>query len=53
MHFEYKGAMLTFLLDIIDVPESHTDVVLAQAFQRMLKTFGLEDRVSLFSDITR
>ena len=53
VHFEYKGAMLVFLLNIVDIPESHTGVALAQAFQRMLKTFGLEDRVSLFSDITR
>ncbi len=51
VHFEYKGTMLAFLLDIVDVPESHTSVALAQAFQRMLKTFGLEDRVCLFSDI--
>ena len=46
VHLEYKGAMLAFLLDIVDVPESHTGVALAQAFQRMLETFGLEDRVS-------
>jgi hypothetical protein len=34
--------MLAFLLDIIAVPESHTGMALARAFQDMLKTFGLE-----------
>jgi hypothetical protein len=37
--------MLAFLLDIIEVPESHTGVALAKAFQQMLETFGLQDRV--------
>jgi hypothetical protein len=46
VHLEYNGTMLAFLLDIVDVPESHTGVALAKAFQRMLKTFGLQDRVS-------
>jgi hypothetical protein len=39
--------MLAFLLDIIEVPESHTGVALALAFQKMLKTFGLQDQISL------
>jgi hypothetical protein len=47
VHLEYKGSMLAFLLDIIEVPESHTGVALALAFQTMLKTFGLQHRVSL------
>jgi len=47
VHLEYNGVMLAFLLDIIEVPESHTGVALAQAFQKMLETFGLQDRVSL------
>jgi hypothetical protein len=37
--------MLTFLLNIMDVPHSHTGVALAKAFQSMLVTFGLQDRV--------
>jgi hypothetical protein len=45
VHLEHKGAMLAFLLDIIEVPESHTGVALAKAFQQMLKAFGLQDRV--------
>jgi hypothetical protein len=45
VHLEHNGAMLAFLLDIIEVPESHTGVALAKAFQQMLETFGLQDRV--------
>ena len=41
--------MLVFLLDIIEVPESHTGVALAKAFQKMLETFGLQDRVRSYS----
>jgi hypothetical protein len=45
VHLEHEGAMLAFLLDIIKVPESHTGVVLAKAFQQMLEAFGLQDQV--------
>ena len=40
---------LAFLLDIIEVPESHTGVALAKAFQQMLEAFGLQDRVRHFN----
>jgi hypothetical protein len=46
VHIEHEGTMLAFLLDIMDVPHSHTGVALAKAFQSMLETFGLQDRVS-------
>jgi hypothetical protein len=36
---------MAFLLDIIEVPESHTGITLANAFQAMLKRFGLENKV--------
>jgi hypothetical protein len=36
---------MAFLLDIIEVPESHTGIMLANAFQAMLKCFGLENKV--------
>ena len=45
VHLEHNGTMLAFLLDIIEVPESHTGVALAKAFQKMLETFGLQERV--------
>jgi hypothetical protein len=37
--------MLALLLDIVKVPESHTGMALAKAFQRMLETFGLQEQV--------
>jgi len=46
VHFEYEGAMMSFLLDIIKVPESHSGATLANAFQKMLEHFGLEKKVS-------
>ena len=42
---------MAFLLDILEVPESHTGMALAKAFQKMLETFGLEMQVSLQSNI--
>ena len=49
VHLEHDGTMLAFLLDIIEVPESHTGVALAKAFQKMLESFGLQDRVCSYS----
>jgi len=42
---EHEGHMVTFLLDIVEVPESHTGVALANAFQAMLERSGLENKV--------
>jgi len=46
VHLEHEGTMLAFLLDIVEVPESHTGVALAKAFQKMLEAFGLQNKVS-------
>jgi len=46
VHFEYEGAMIVFLLDIIEVPESHSGATLAQEFQAMLEHFHVENKVS-------
>jgi hypothetical protein len=46
VHFEYEGVMMSFLLDIIKVPESHSGATLGNAFQSMLEHFGLENKVS-------
>ena len=43
--------MLDFLLDIVEVPESHTGVALEKAFQKMLETFGLKERVHFYSNV--
>jgi len=37
--------MLAFLLDIVEVPESHTGATMAKAFQDMLVNIGLENKV--------
>ena len=47
MHLEHNGTMLAFLLNIIEVPESHNGVVLVKAFQQMLEMFGLQEHISL------
>jgi len=38
--------MMSFLLDIIEVAGSHSGAALRNAFQAMLKRFGLEKKVS-------
>jgi hypothetical protein len=45
VHLEFKGEMLSFLLDIVEVAESHTGVTLARVFQDMLSRFGLTQKV--------
>jgi len=37
---------MSFLLDIIEVPKSHSGAMLANAFQKMLECFGLKKKVS-------
>lgn len=37
---------MSFLLDIVEVPESHSGASLGNAFQMMLECFGLEKKVS-------
>jgi hypothetical protein len=37
--------MLTFLLDVVEVPESHTGATLATAFQKMLVEYGMQEKV--------
>ncbi|KAF8222391.1 hypothetical protein L208DRAFT_1322945, partial [Tricholoma matsutake] len=41
----HDGHILTFILDIIEVPESHTGEALAQAFHNMLVEHGVENKV--------
>jgi hypothetical protein len=44
VHFDHEGCMLAFLLDFVEVPESHTGLALAKAFQKMLEGYGLEKK---------
>lgn len=43
--------MLGFLLDIKEIPESHTGIALARAFQGMLEEFELRNKVCFMSCI--
>ena len=46
-HIERDGKPLSFLLDIIAVPESHTGEALAREFDQVLREFGVEGKVSI------
>jgi hypothetical protein len=35
------------LLDLVEVPKSHSGVNLAEAFVKVLQEFGIEDKVSI------
>jgi hypothetical protein len=47
VHLKHEGCVLAFLLDIVEVPESHSGLALAKAFQNMLKRYGLEEKVCM------
>ena len=44
MHFKYEGAMMVFLLYIIEFPESHSGATLEQEFPAMFECFNVEDK---------
>lgn len=46
VHFEQNGKPVAMLLDIVEVPESHTGANLASAFAKVLTDFGVSDKVS-------
>jgi hypothetical protein len=45
VHLEHEGCMMAFLLDIVEVPESHTGLALAKASQKVLESHELEMKV--------
>ena len=45
VHLEHDGHMLAFLLDVVEVPESHTGATLAKVFQAVLVDFGIQHKV--------
>lgn len=47
VHFERLGKAIAMLLDIVEVPKSHTGINLALAFTKVLKEFGIRDKVSI------
>lgn len=50
VHLQHEGVPLSFLLDAVEVAESHTGDNLARAFQDMLNGFGIEEKVSRLAD---
>jgi hypothetical protein len=46
VHFEKNGTPMALLLDLVEVPKSHTGVNLANAFVEVLEAFGIKDKVS-------
>ena len=47
VHFEHEGVPISMLLDLVEVPKSHSGVNLAEAFVKVLQEFGIEDKVSI------
>lgn len=47
VHLEHNGSPLSMLLDLVEVPKSHTGVNLAIAFAEVLQTFGIKEKVRL------
>jgi hypothetical protein len=45
VHLETKGIPISMLLDLVEVPRSHSGLNLALAFADMLKEFGISDKV--------
>lgn len=44
-HFETSGVAETLLLDIVECARSHTGANLASTFAKVLKEFGISDKV--------
>ena len=49
VHFENKGALVSMLLDIIELVHLHSGVNLAAAFTKILEEFGISDKVRRLS----
>jgi hypothetical protein len=45
VHFEQNGIPTSFLLDIVEVSESHSGKTLATAFAKILEDFGISKKV--------
>ena len=45
VHFENKGVLVLMLLDLIELTKSHSGINLAAVFSKVLKGFGISDKV--------
>ena len=48
IHMEHKGEPVSMLLDLVEVAKSHSGKNLAEAFEKVLKDFGISDKASSF-----
>jgi hypothetical protein len=48
VHLEREGKPMAMLLDIVEVPKSHTRANLALVFSKVLSDFGICGKVRLF-----
>ena len=46
VHFEVNGVAVGMLLDVVEVPHSHTGLNLAAAFAKILDDFGISDNTT-------
>ena len=49
VHFENEGVPMAMLLNIVELARSHSGFNLAAAFAKILKDFGISDKVSHLS----
>ena len=47
VHFAHEGTPISMLLDLVEVPMSHSGVNLAATFAKVLEEFGISDKVWL------
>jgi hypothetical protein len=45
VHFEQDGALISMLLDLVQVAKSHTGLTLAVVFAKILEDFGIAHKV--------
>ncbi|KAI0691921.1 hypothetical protein C8T65DRAFT_586995 [Cerioporus squamosus] len=45
VHLHHEGTPLSFLLDVVEIAESHMGEVLAKAFETMLREFEISEKV--------
>ena len=53
IHFEHEGVPVSMLLDLVEVAKSHSGINLAEAFAKVLKGFGIKDKVSRILPCTK
>lgn len=53
VHLEHDGEPICLLLDVVEVARSHSGINLAAAFAEILEDFGIGEKVSYLSELTK